>query len=66
MSLHERTGDRAGALRAYDELTARLEREFEARPAPETQALAEKIRTSTRPRAAVIADPSIEEVEPSR
>jgi DNA-binding SARP family transcriptional activator/Tfp pilus assembly protein PilF/TolB-like protein len=48
MSLHERTGDRAGALRAYDELAARLEREFDARPAPETSALAESIRTSTR------------------
>ncbi|PYP76128.1 MAG: hypothetical protein DMD35_19560 [Gemmatimonadetes bacterium] len=59
MSLQERSGDRAGALRAYDELNARLAREFDARPAPETQALAEKIRTSTRP-AAAVASPSIE------
>ena len=50
MTLHERVGDRAGALRAYDELAARLEREFDARPAPETSALAESIRTSTRAR----------------
>ena len=52
MSLHERVGDRAGALRAYDELAARLEREFDARPAAETSALAETIRTSKRPAAA--------------
>ena len=55
MSLHERIGDRAGALRAYDELAARLEREFDARPAPETSALAESIRTSTR---AAVAGPA--------
>jgi DNA-binding SARP family transcriptional activator/TolA-binding protein len=48
MTLHERVGDRAGALRAYDELAARLAREFDARPAPESSALAESIRTSTR------------------
>ena len=60
MSLHERIGDRAGALRAYDELAARLEREFDARPAPETSALAESIRTSTRRAAAPVIAPSIE------
>ena len=52
MTLHERVGDRAGALRAYDELAARLEHEFDARPAPETSALAESIRTSKRAAAA--------------
>jgi len=46
MALHERVGDRAGAMRAYDELVARLERQFDARPAPETSALAEAIRMS--------------------
>ena len=49
MSLHERAGDRAGALRAFDELTERLDREFDAKPSPETAALAESIRTSSRP-----------------
>ena len=58
MTLHERVGDRAGALRAYDEIAARLEREFDARPAPETSALAESIRTSTR--AVAVPAPSIE------
>ena len=52
MSLHERLGDRAGALRAYDELATRLAREFESAPAPETTALAETIRRSTRAPAA--------------
>jgi DNA-binding SARP family transcriptional activator/TolB-like protein len=46
MALHERIGDRAGALRAYDELASRLKREFDARPAPETSALAERIAGS--------------------
>ena len=49
MSLHERVGDRVGALRAYDELADRLAREFDAKPAPETTALAQSIRTSERP-----------------
>jgi DNA-binding SARP family transcriptional activator/Tfp pilus assembly protein PilF/TolB-like protein len=44
MALHQRLGDSAGALRTYDELVERLEREFAAQPAPETQALASRIR----------------------
>jgi DNA-binding SARP family transcriptional activator/TolB-like protein/Tfp pilus assembly protein PilF len=39
LELHLRLGDRAGALRAYDEFAARLEREFGVTPAPETVAL---------------------------
>ncbi len=46
MLLHDRLGDRAGALRAYDELAARLEREFDARPSPETVALAGRLRAA--------------------
>ena len=53
MSLQERLGDRAGALRTYDDLAARLEREYGAEPAGETRALAERIRT--RPHAATVA-----------
>ncbi len=64
MSLHERIGDRAGALRAYDELAARLEREFEARPAHETSALAESIRTSNRPAAAAPSIDTVADVPP--
>jgi DNA-binding SARP family transcriptional activator/TolB-like protein len=59
MSLHERLGDRAGALRAYGQLAGRLAREFDARPAPETTALAESIRKSKREPAAT-ALPSLD------
>ncbi|HEX9628228.1 MAG TPA: BTAD domain-containing putative transcriptional regulator, partial [Acidiferrobacterales bacterium] len=43
-------GDRAGAMGAYDEFARRLRREYDAVPAPETQALMRSIRT----RAAVV------------
>ncbi|HEU4721940.1 MAG TPA: BTAD domain-containing putative transcriptional regulator [Gemmatimonadaceae bacterium] len=68
MTLHERVGDRAGALRAYDELATRLEREFDARPAAETSALAESIRTSKRvaaPAPSVEPPPVVEVAPPS-
>jgi DNA-binding SARP family transcriptional activator/TolB-like protein len=66
MKLHERTGDRAGALRAYDELAARLKREFDARPSSETTVLADAIRRSNRPAAPVslAPAPSIEAEQP--
>jgi DNA-binding SARP family transcriptional activator/TolB-like protein len=47
MTLQERLGDRTGALRTYDELARRLEREFGAAPSADTTALAKRIRTST-------------------
>jgi DNA-binding SARP family transcriptional activator/TolB-like protein len=37
-------GDRAGAIAVYEEFASRLEREFEARPSPETQALIGRVR----------------------
>ena len=48
MKLQDQLGDRAGALRTYDELAGRLEREFDAKPAAETSALAQQIRTTDR------------------
>jgi DNA-binding SARP family transcriptional activator/TolB-like protein/Flp pilus assembly protein TadD len=39
MNLLDRVGDRAGALEVYTRLRQKLEREFAARPAPETEAL---------------------------
>ena len=48
MTLHDRLGDRAGALRTYEDLAARLEREYDATPAAETKALADRIRTNER------------------
>ncbi|HET8625149.1 MAG TPA: BTAD domain-containing putative transcriptional regulator [Gemmatimonadales bacterium] len=46
MLLQDRFGDRAGALRTYDELAARLRRDFEAEPSAETAALARKLRAA--------------------
>lgn len=40
----DRTGDRAGALRAYERFARRLEEEYEAEPAPETRALIRRVR----------------------
>jgi DNA-binding SARP family transcriptional activator len=42
--LLDRSGDRAGALMAYEGLTARFREELEVEPSPETRALAEGIR----------------------
>jgi len=41
------SGDRGGALAAYDKLTRRLAAEFDAEPAPETRALIHEIRART-------------------
>ena len=40
----DESGDRGGALAAYDELARRLRAEFETEPAPETRALVRDIR----------------------
>jgi predicted ATPase len=45
MQVYWAAGDRAGALQAYEACRAILERELNAEPAPETTALAERIRT---------------------
>jgi DNA-binding SARP family transcriptional activator len=50
MTLQERLGDRAGALRTYDDLATRLEREYDAKPAAETKGLADRIRSRPHPR----------------
>ena len=44
MQVYWAAGDRAGALQTYDGCCAILERELNAEPAPETTALAERIR----------------------
>ena len=41
----DRSGDRVGALTAYESLRQRLNREFQAAPSPETEALMAKIRS---------------------
>jgi len=58
--LLDRQGDRAGALMAYDGLAARLRRELEVDPSPETRSLAESIRA----REDVIIPPAASEPKP--
>jgi DNA-binding SARP family transcriptional activator/TolB-like protein len=53
MGLQDRLGDRAAALRSYEELKQRLERDLGVRPAAETVALAQSIRSSNRTAARV-------------
>jgi tetratricopeptide (TPR) repeat protein len=48
MSTQDRLGDRGAALHSYEELRQRLDREFGVRPAAETVALAQAIRSSAR------------------
>ena len=49
MALQARVGDRAGALRTYDDLAARLRREFDAEPSAETASLAARLRAERLP-----------------
>jgi DNA-binding SARP family transcriptional activator/tetratricopeptide (TPR) repeat protein len=50
MQAHIAAGDRTAALRTYDTCRAMLAKEFNTRPAPETEALAERIRVKDIPR----------------
>lgn len=63
MTLQDRLGDRAGALRSYDELAARLRREFDADPSAETAGLAANLRAArlpqTPPSSAAPVEPSV-------
>lgn len=52
MELLDRCGDRAGALQEYERLCRRLADEIGVDPAPETQALADAIRTRKHPHGA--------------
>ncbi|MDB4876402.1 MAG: transcriptional activator protein [Gemmatimonadetes bacterium] len=45
MALHDRTGDRAGALREYAQFARQLQEEYGADPSPETQSLLASVRT---------------------
>ena len=47
MSLLEMGGDRAGALQAFESYRARLASDFAAEPAPETVAIATRLRSAT-------------------
>ncbi|NIW37070.1 MAG: hypothetical protein GWN32_11250, partial [Gemmatimonadetes bacterium] len=45
VTLLDRIGDRAAALRAYEEFAQRLARDLDAEPSPETQALIQAVRS---------------------
>jgi serine/threonine-protein kinase len=47
--LLDRLGDRAGAVHAYEEFARRLAQDYDVKPAAETQALIEQIRTRVTP-----------------
>ena len=47
IALHDSMGDRAGALAVFESYRSRLASEFDAEPAPETVALANRLRVST-------------------
>ena len=49
LELMERLGDRAGAIRAYEDFARRLVEEYDAEPAAETRALIDRIRSSDLP-----------------
>jgi len=49
MTVHEALGDRAGGLSAYETFRARLAGDFGAAPAPETLAVAERLRRLAPP-----------------
>jgi DNA-binding SARP family transcriptional activator/Flp pilus assembly protein TadD len=51
MALQERVGDRTGAIRTYEALANRLERDLDAKPAAETEALVRRIRSTAGPAA---------------
>ena len=49
LDLLDRTGDRALAVRAYDEFAGRLRADLDVEPSPETRSLAEAIRARALP-----------------
>jgi DNA-binding SARP family transcriptional activator/Tol biopolymer transport system component len=53
VELLDRTGDRAGALQAYEDFARRLAVEFDAEPSATTRALVERLR-SNKPTAATV------------
>ena len=66
IELLDRLGDRAGAVRAYEQFARKLAAELEVEPAPETVALVERIRASPPVRPVPIIEPlSPKDVEPS-
>jgi len=58
MQLLDRTGDQAGAVRAYQEFHRRLARDLELQPSSETRALVQAVRARREPEAPAAVVPS--------
>ena len=54
ITLLDREGNRAGAIREYEAFAERLREDYEANPAPETTALIESVRARERPSDSVL------------
>lgn len=65
ITLLARTGDHAGALRVYQDLARRLEREYEAAPSAATQALISEIKAAV-PAHPAPAETSAEALRPTK
>ena len=59
MSLLDRAGDPTGAIRAYEEFAARLRRDLDLEPSPNTRALHDSLRAGHRPAATFISDATL-------
>ncbi len=60
----DRTGDRAGALQAYEEFAQHLAEEYEAEPAAETKALLAAVRARETAAPVTLTTPSLAEPTP--
>ena len=56
LSLLDQSGNRAGAIRAYEEFRAKISRDLELEPSSETKALVHSLRSSTPARSVRSAD----------
>ena len=63
LGLLDRTGDRSGALRIYEEFTRRMAEDYDLRPSPETEVMVQHVRARVEvapllPSKAAVARPS--------
>jgi DNA-binding SARP family transcriptional activator len=65
MSLLDRTGDAAEAIRAYEDYAARLRRDLELEPSPQTRALHDSLRAGNRARTTAAGGPVRDGTRPS-
>ncbi len=56
IALHDALGDRAAAIREYEQFARRIEQELDVEPSPETQRLVEEIRARAEPMSGAAPD----------